>query len=136
LHDIPDEEYDVVLCLGVMYHLIDPYAALKLLHKNTKYFAVIDTITHKEPLSALIVVCDKDVDVSLEGTDHVEVHPTYRAMIDLMKAAGFSEILEVVGIPDKYFVSESSYFDQTRRCLICFKDEGLFLLEKIKTERI
>jgi len=133
VYSLEDNEYDVILCMGLMYHLTDLYSVLKFVYRNTKYFAIIDTICHKEPLSALIVVCNKNVNSPVEGEESLEFTPTYRAMIDMIKESGFKEVVELIGVPDSYVDMYSEY---NIRTFICFKEEGLFLLERIKKENI
>ena len=129
VYDLPDEPYDVCLCLGLLYHLTDPYRVIEYLKRNSKRFAVIDTICHREPFSALHVVCDKDVRVSIEGDASMELHPTYRALIDMVKEAGFEFVVEVTGETNQWI---DLYSDYVRRCIICFNKDGMPLLENIK----
>ena len=51
---------------------------------------------HREPVSAFLQMLNKDVSRHSEGEYNVELHPTYRAMIDLMYAVGFTRVMEVV----------------------------------------
>ena len=57
-------------------------------------------------------------EVAIEGTRTVELHPTYRALIDTMREVGFREIVEVIGESPQEI---ELYSDQTRRCVIGFK---------------
>jgi len=81
-------------------------------------FAVIDTVCHTEPVSGYFVMGDKDVSHGSEGKESYELHPTYRAVIDTIRHAGFSEIFEVVGRSDK---PHPLYATGNRRCFLAIK---------------
>jgi 2-polyprenyl-3-methyl-5-hydroxy-6-metoxy-1,4-benzoquinol methylase len=117
--DIPtDTQWDVVLNLGVLYHMLNPFDFIRRTFELCRSFAVIDTVCHTEPVSGYFVMGDKDVNVTAEGRESRELHPTYRAVIDTIRHAGFREIFEVVGrseIPHQLYASGS------RRCLLAMK---------------
>lgn len=118
------EQYDVVFNLGVLYHITDPYKLMQLTYDLCKRFAVVDSIMHKEPVSAFIQRVNKDTSRHAEGKFDVELHPTYRAVIDLMHAVGFRQVVEVVRQPlgqDRDCPHEL-YDRMDRRCLIGFKE--------------
>jgi SAM-dependent methyltransferase len=118
------EPFDVVFNLGVLYHITDPYRLVKMSYDLCKRFAVIDSIMHKEPVSAHIQRVNKDSSKHAEGKFDVELHPTYRAVIDLMHAVGFKQVIEVVRAPspDGNDCPHELYDRYDRRCLIGFKE--------------
>jgi hypothetical protein len=79
---------------------------------------VIDTVCHREPVSAYLMLGDRDVDKADEGRAQWELHPTYRAVIDTILAAGFSDVLEVVGHAEP---PHEWYEAGQRRCFLAFK---------------
>ena len=111
-------DYDVVLMLGLLYHVTNPIEMIRMSYDLCNKITVIDTICHKEPISAYHVMMNKDVTRHGEGKYTVEFHPTYRAVIDSMYDAGFKHILEVTGNSD---VDIKLYSDYVRRCFIGFK---------------
>jgi len=115
------EKFDVVYNLGLFYHVTDPYHLMQKTYDMCGNFAVIDSIMHKEPVSAFIQMVDKDVTAHAEGNYVVELHPTYRAMIDLMHAVGFKDIKEVVALKESRKLPHKLYDCHDRRCLIGFK---------------
>lgn len=114
----PDHQWDVVLTLGVLYHVTEPFALLRRTYELCREFAVIDTTCHPEPISAYLIRSDKDVNRSVEGRERYELHPTYRGAIETMRFAGFSEIIEIVGtttsVPERYARG-------VRRCFLALK---------------
>jgi len=125
--ELGSETYDVVLNLGLMYHLSTPFEVMRASFEATRRFCVVDTITHKEPFSAYFVN-SKDTNIPLEGDLKFELQPTYRGIIATMREAGFSFILEVEGLCD---TNITLYSDSSRRCLIGFRDDPRPYLKRL-----
>jgi predicted RNA methylase len=121
VYELRGIEADVVMCPGLLYHVVRPIDLIEFCYRNCRKFAVIDTNCRKDPISAYYVVRDKNPESAIEGTRSIELLPTYRAVIDTMQEAGFKEIVEVVGTCDTPIFVYSGY---TRRCFIGFKEEG------------
>ncbi len=117
----PSEKFDVVYNLGLFYHITDPFRLMQHTYDKCDKFAVIDSIMHKEPVSAFLQMVNKDVSYHAEGEFVVELHPTYRAMIDLMHAVGFKNVQEVVPVDKADRAKHALYERHDRRCLIGFK---------------
>jgi SAM-dependent methyltransferase len=117
-HLDPGASWDVVLNLGLLYHVLDPFALLARTYEVCGSFAVIDTVCHSEPVSAYFVFGDKDVASRGEGRASYELHPTYRAAIETIRHAGFSEVFEVVARCDK---RPQLYGRGERRCFLAIK---------------
>jgi SAM-dependent methyltransferase len=117
--DIPaDAQWDVVLNLGVLYHVLNPFEFIRRTFELCRSFAVIDTVCHTEPVSGYFVMGDKDVNVTAEGRESTELHPTYRAVIETIRHAGFREIFEVVGRSE---IPHQLYAAGSRRCFLAMK---------------
>jgi SAM-dependent methyltransferase len=117
--DIPtDARWDVVLNLGVLYHVLNPFELIRRTFELCRSFAVVDTVCHTEPVSGYFVMGDKDVTAAAEGRESYELHPTYRAVIDTIRHAGFSEIFEIVGRAD---VPHDLYATGSRRCFLAIR---------------
>lgn len=88
---------DIVFCGGLLYHVTFPLELLRNLFHLTRQYLVLDSLAHKEPISAFHLVCNKDVAYSAEGESPYEYHPTYRALGEALHAVGFTSIYEIVG---------------------------------------
>jgi len=88
---------DVVFCGGLLYHVTFPVELLTDLFNATGEFLILDSLCQNHPFSGFHLYDGKDVGESLEGDNAIELVPTYRAIIDLLKGVGFSEIYEVIG---------------------------------------
>lgn len=115
----PDRQYEVVLNLGLLYHVIDPVSLVRQTFDLCSEFAVIDTLCHKEPISAYIAAFNKDTAGRGEGRHTAEMHPTYRALIDTMHDAGFVDLLELTAHDGDCVAG--IYRQRKRRCIIGFK---------------
>jgi len=114
----PGEQWDVVLNLGVLYHVVNPLQFIRQTYELCTQFAIIDTVCHREPVSAYVMFGEKDVAHYSEGREVYELHPTYRAAIDTIRYAGFREVFEVVGEADR---PHPFYRDGERRCFLAIK---------------
>jgi 2-polyprenyl-3-methyl-5-hydroxy-6-metoxy-1,4-benzoquinol methylase len=114
----PDEQWDVVMNLGVLYHVTDPLRLMRRTYELCRTLAVVDTICRPEPVSAFFLRSGKDVNRVTEGRESFEFHPSYRAAIDAIRYAGFSDILEVVGVATN---PHKTYARGDRRCFLAIK---------------
>ena len=90
--------YDVVYNVGLFYHINDPLKLARITYNLTRDFAVFDTIAHKDPYAGYVQEIHTE-DVSRRasmGVERMELHPTYRGIIDLIRYVGFQQIYEVV----------------------------------------
>jgi 2-polyprenyl-3-methyl-5-hydroxy-6-metoxy-1,4-benzoquinol methylase len=113
-----DRRWDVVLNLGVLYHVTDPLRFLQRTYELCGRYAIVDTICHDEPFSGFVLFGAKDVDHPHEGSEAWEFHPTYRGAIDALRYAGFSEVLEITATDD---TANGLYRDGARRCFLAVK---------------
>jgi SAM-dependent methyltransferase len=124
IYDEREAAYDIVLCLGLLYHVTRPYELVELCCWLCTGMAVIDTITHREPFSGFLLGFGALIPQEhAAGAINAELHPTYRGLIDLMRGVGFREVIEVEGVPDPSWVDweKDVYAVKLRRCLIGLK---------------
>jgi SAM-dependent methyltransferase len=114
----PDRTWDVVLNLGVLYHVTQPLEFIRETYRLCNRFAVIDTVVHLEPVSGYFLFGEKPVDKSTEGAEEFEFHPTYRGALDTIRYAGFSEVFEIVGTARP---PHELYQKGIRRCFLAVK---------------
>jgi 2-polyprenyl-3-methyl-5-hydroxy-6-metoxy-1,4-benzoquinol methylase len=117
-HARPDTTWDVVLNLGVLYHVTQPLEFIRETYRVCRQFAVIDTVVHLEPVSGYFLFSGKNVENPAEGAEEFEFHPTYRGAIDTIRWAGFSEVFEIVGTARP---PHGLYANGTRRCFLAVK---------------
>jgi SAM-dependent methyltransferase len=113
-----DRQWDVVLNLGVLYHVTDPLSFVRQTYELCTRFAVLDTICHEEPFSGFVLFDAKDPSHPHEGRESWELHPTYRGAIDALRYAGFREIVEIVASDE---TAAGLYRGGSRRCFLAIK---------------
>lgn len=118
VNDLDETQLDVVMLLGVLYHVTDPVQLMIRIHAMTRRVAVIDLVCNPDPVSLFVFLADKDTSIGSEGRDIVELHPTYRATIDLIRNVGFTEIVEITGSADP---PHPYYENGFARCFLAFK---------------
>jgi SAM-dependent methyltransferase len=111
-------QFDVVLNLGLLYHVVNPLQVIRRTYELCREFAIIDTVCHREAVSGYFIFGNKDVDLPEEGREIYELHPTYRGAIDTIRYAGFREVYEVVGDAEK---PHDLYRVGGRRCFLAIK---------------
>jgi hypothetical protein len=112
------QQWDIVLNLGVLYHMTEPLSLLRRTYEMCREFAIIDTGCHREPVSAYLIKSGNDVERPVEGRAHYEMHPTYRGAIDTIRFAGFSDVIELVGVATP---PHDRYARGARRCFLAIK---------------
>lgn len=119
----PDRRYDVVLNLGLMYHITRPFELVKQSYDMCDRVAVFDTVVHREPFSGFILGTGEHAPEHAATAIGCELHPTYRALIDLAYLVGFREVIELRGEPHPEWAGFASdpYGVGQRRCIIAFK---------------
>jgi len=111
------QTYDVVMFMGILYHILDPFTVLKQIGEKTRSLMVLETVIsvpkgegfqnapHYAPTEAafyLRVDCNAS---HTAGLSDYELWPTRSAVEMLLKYAGFTSLRELTGpdpVPD-YF---------------------------------
>lgn len=91
--------FDVVLYLGVFYHIREPFAALRRLYRTTREVAVIETVavqvSHHEHQPLLAFYAGDELSADF-GNWYA---PTERGLHHMCRAAGFSRVETKAGPP-------------------------------------
>lgn len=88
---------DVVFCGGLLYHVTFPHELMTDLFNAAGQFLIFDSLCQHHPFSGFHLLGGRNSDHSLDGDRTVEFMPTYRAIIDLLQQAGFSNVYEIIG---------------------------------------
>jgi SAM-dependent methyltransferase len=121
-HDI-DESFDVVLCLGLLYHVAKPFELFERITRAGAEIAVIDTAIY--PASAgLFKVKYEDLDNPMNGVDYtVALVPTRQAVIDLAGQFGFKTVPLAPNMTD--YTGMKDYLNRKRLAFVCAKSAPL-----------
>jgi tRNA (mo5U34)-methyltransferase len=134
LNQDPPDTYELVLFLGLLYHLENPMGALRILYRITRAITVIDTqltrqntpvqsgwgqtsVTLELPASVgLLQQEDSDIN-NLASWKNLSFIPNAAAVRQMLFAAGFSTVLQLAAPPG----SNPQYLNNDRGIFIAFK---------------
>jgi tRNA (mo5U34)-methyltransferase len=110
-----DEQFDVVLCLGLMDHVTKPVELFELMSRVGAELIVIDTTVSRSPLSLF------EVASTYQTKDLVErpltLIPSRAAVADLAREFGFETVALAVNISD--YAGLGDYRRKRRLAFIC-----------------
>jgi SAM-dependent methyltransferase len=117
-HEI-DDGFDIVLCLGLMYHISKPVELFELVRSVGAEVVVIDTEVFPSPRSVFRV--DRVVTANpMTAVDHnVAFVPSRQALIDLAKVFGYETVPLRPNMTD--YEGMRHYKVRTRLAFICSK---------------
>jgi tRNA (mo5U34)-methyltransferase len=85
----PNEQFDVVLCLGLLYHVSRPVELLERCSRWNSDLLVLDTKISRIPGNALELRHENTSDPRASVESELVMRPTRRAVIDLCQSAGY-----------------------------------------------
>lgn len=90
-------QFDLVLCLGLLYHLENPLLAVRHLHAITAQLLIAESVTFPgaEPTMALI---DEEIHDD-QGLNHVAFYPTEACLIKMLYRAGYPFVFALAHQP-------------------------------------
>lgn len=92
-------QFDVVLYLGVLYHMPDPFAALKQVAALTRDVAIIESEALLVPDFEHLALCEFFETNELNADMSNWWSPNQKALLGLCRAAGFRRVEVLVGPP-------------------------------------
>jgi hypothetical protein len=90
--------FDLVLCFGLLYHLENPFAALRNLCALTKQVLLLQSICTpcRQPILALRDECGGED----QGLNYVAFYPSESALVKMCYKAGFAFVYRSRWLPD------------------------------------
>ncbi|MCB0164749.1 MAG: DUF1698 domain-containing protein [Anaerolineae bacterium] len=115
--------FDIVLCLGLFYHINRPIELLKKISDINSDVLVIDTVISKMK-GPFLKLIHEDIDEPRMSVDYtLVIHPTAEAVFDLVKLFGYHTIMIK---PDfDSYIGASDFKDGNRRAFISTKTKDL-----------
>lgn len=127
------EQFDVVLCLGLMYHIAKPVELFEVMAGTGADLLLIDTTVSLVPWSLFRVAHEDSLDNPRNAVDYeLLLIPTRNAIVDLARQFGYEtvalahDITDYSGMPD--------YRSRERAAFICSKSTPLDSLAREKTD--
>jgi len=112
--------FDLVLCVGLLYHLENPFRVIRSLHSLTKKVLIVEAMCApgKEPALHLV---DEERGED-QGLHYVAFYPTEACLVKMMYRAGFPHVYGFCTLPDHYLFHASFWRRQERTMLVASKE--------------
>lgn len=123
-----EERFDVVLCLGLMYHIAKPVELFELMTRLGAEIIVIDTQIFPAPMS-FFKVHYESIERPMNAVDYELVMlPTRQAVIDLAGLFGFKTVPLALNLSD--YTGMGDYHKRRRLAFVCSKSVSLDALPR------
>lgn len=132
--DFGDQRFDIVLCLGFLYHVAKPFELMELISRLNNDLLVIDTAISRIPGRSFELE-DEALDESRDAVDYsLALWPTRAAVFDLLRQFDY----EAVVLRPQFSSWEGcrEYRLGFRRALVCAKQTPLRGLSHEETGRL
>jgi len=89
--------YDLVFCFGLLYHLENPFLAIRHLHAMTRRLLLVEAVVFpgEAPVLGLVDESDKED----QGLNHVALYPTEACLVRMLYRTGFSFVYRFSPLP-------------------------------------
>jgi len=123
------ERFDVVLCLGLMYHIAKPVELFEIFARVAAELVVIDTSVSFAPSSYFEISRDRNMDDPRNAVDYeIVLVPTRGALIDLAAEFGYKTVPLAHNMTD--YTGMSDYRIRRRLAFVCARTRSLDMLER------
>ena len=113
--------FDMVLCLGLLYHLENPFRAIRSLARLTGDVLVISTrVAPTSRASALLYEELRDID---QAVNYMALIPSKAALVKMLYRSGFGYVYQPVHMPDHEEYRSSALMRAKRTMLVAAKTE-------------
>jgi SAM-dependent methyltransferase len=117
--DAPAPPFDIVLCLGLLYHVSKPFELAERIARWNTDLLVIDTTLDRRPGASFRVVGQDVSDPRSSLELPVALHPTSAAVMRMTAAYGYESVMLRPRFTD--WTGSERYRDGGRRAFICAK---------------
>jgi tRNA (mo5U34)-methyltransferase len=111
--------FDVVLCVGLLYHLENPFLAIRNLHTLTSKLLLIESMVAPNPLPITLVVDEGQSED--QGLSPVAVVSSEVCLIKMLYRAHFPYIYGMTSLPQHEDFRETRRYRRKRTVLIAAK---------------
>ena len=112
-------QFDLVICLGLIYHLENPFLAIRNLSSLTKKICLIETIV--SPSASSITTLIEEGEGIDQGLNYVAQVPSESWLVKVLHKADFRFIYETTKLPEHRDFYSSLLRKKTRKFIIAAK---------------
>lgn len=88
---------DIVLCLGLLYHLENPFRTVRSLYRLTGKILVVESVCTDDEHPTLLLVDEGPTED--QGLRHIAFYPSEACLIKMFYRAGFTNVFRFVHLP-------------------------------------
>lgn len=112
-------QFDLALCFGLLYHLENPFLAIRNLYAVTRKILVIESMVSRSqsPVATLM----SEYQGEDQGPHYVAFIPSEACIIKMLYQAGFLEVYKTVQLPDHGDFRETFFHYRRRIVLVASK---------------
>jgi 2-polyprenyl-3-methyl-5-hydroxy-6-metoxy-1,4-benzoquinol methylase len=123
------EQFDIVLCLGLMYHIAKPVEIFEVMAGTGADLLLIDTTVSLAPWSLFRVAHEESLENPRNAVDYeLLLIPTRQAIFDLARQFGYRSVALAHDITD--YTGMADYRARERAAFICSKSTPLDALAR------
>jgi SAM-dependent methyltransferase len=108
--------FDLVLCFGLLYHLENPFRAIRRLHSLTGKILLVETMCFPSS-STTMELLDEGV-AEDQGLNYVAFYPSESCLVKMLYRAGFPFVYTFRTLPADELYSESVWRKRLRTFLV------------------
>lgn len=112
-------QFDLVLCFGLLYHLENPFRALRNLCALTKHALLLESMCVPEERACMVL--RDEYRGEDQGLNYVAFYPSESALIKMCHKAGFSHVYRFVSLPEHEDFRASRNSKRRRTVLLASK---------------
>jgi len=116
---------DLVFCFGLLYHLENPFAAIRNLHGLTKKFLFVETQIAPGSDNKLVLVSENNNET--QGLHYHALVPSRKALLKMLYVSGFQNIYRFTGSINHEDFYDSSERDHRREIYLAVKSGELVM---------
>jgi FkbM family methyltransferase len=112
-------QFDLVLCFGLLYHLENPFLAIRNLHALTEQILIIETMVtpSQSTVATLVSECQEED----QGLHFIAFIPSEACVIKMLYQAGFPKVYKTIELPDHEDFRRTLSHNQRRTVLVASK---------------
>ncbi len=100
--------FDLVLCVGLLYHLENPFQAIRNLHALTERVLIVESMCSPGEFPSMELLDEGQVED--QGLNFVAFYPTESCLVKMLYKAGFPSVYRFCQLPD-----DPQFVDTSRR---------------------
>jgi SAM-dependent methyltransferase len=114
--------FDLVLCFGLLYHLENPFRAMRFLRQLTGKILVIESMCAPGETASMELLDEYESDD--QGLNYVAFYPTESCLIKMLYRSGFPRVYGLPSLPDHEFY-RATFSHQRRRTMLVASTQDL-----------